>query len=313
MELKLVPLEVPENGNLILGQSHFIKTAEDIYEAIVNTVPQMKFGVAFNEASGPCLTRVEGNDEGLKALAVSVLGENDTVRLQVQSTGEWKEVPREKWEIDEARKWAKKEYGLKTVAEVGYDLLPRGTVVPYAIKDAEWTFRLAQVLHPQILAIPGVCDLYTSEMALSTGALYSLERAGLKVRTDYLDAQIKAYRTKVLQHELDIEQIVGKPVRTGAIPPKERHQFFNPASNKELAEYFELAGFSYDSYDADTLKTMAHPMAAKLISYRSDKKLLETYFTALRAEVGDDGLYHPSIREHGTVSGRASSGANLAD
>ena len=69
MELKLVSLEIPEGGNVILGQSHFIKTAEDIYEAIVNTVPQMKFGVAFNEASGPCLTRVEGNDEGLKALA----------------------------------------------------------------------------------------------------------------------------------------------------------------------------------------------------------------------------------------------------
>jgi adenosine/AMP kinase len=69
MELKLVPLEIPEGGNLILGQSHFIKTVEDIYEAIVNTVPQMKFGVAFNEASGPCLTRVDGNDEGLKALA----------------------------------------------------------------------------------------------------------------------------------------------------------------------------------------------------------------------------------------------------
>ncbi len=69
MELKLVPLEIPDNGNLILGQSHFIKTVEDIYEAIVNTVPQIKFGVAFNEASGPCLTRVEGNDDGLKLLA----------------------------------------------------------------------------------------------------------------------------------------------------------------------------------------------------------------------------------------------------
>jgi hypothetical protein len=69
MDLKLVRLEVPENGNLILGQTHFIKTVEDVYEAIVNTVPQMKFGVAFNEASGPCLTRVDGNDDGLKALA----------------------------------------------------------------------------------------------------------------------------------------------------------------------------------------------------------------------------------------------------
>src|SRR5947209_6640469 len=70
MELKVVPLELPENGNLILGQSHFIKTVEDIYEAIVNAVPQIKFGVAFNEASGPCLTRVDGNDESLKELAV---------------------------------------------------------------------------------------------------------------------------------------------------------------------------------------------------------------------------------------------------
>jgi adenosine/AMP kinase len=69
MELKLVPLRIPAEGNLILGQSHFIKTVEDIYEAIVNTVPQMKFGVAFNEASGPCLTRVDGNDDALKSLA----------------------------------------------------------------------------------------------------------------------------------------------------------------------------------------------------------------------------------------------------
>jgi adenosine/AMP kinase len=71
MELKLVPLQIPDGGNLILGQSHFIKTVEDIYEAIVNTVPQMKFGVAFNEASGPCLIRVDGNDDALKSLAAA--------------------------------------------------------------------------------------------------------------------------------------------------------------------------------------------------------------------------------------------------
>lgn len=69
MELTTVRLEIPEGGNLILGQTHFIKSVEDLYEALATTVPQMKFGVAFNEASGPCLTRVEGNDEALKALA----------------------------------------------------------------------------------------------------------------------------------------------------------------------------------------------------------------------------------------------------
>jgi adenosine/AMP kinase len=69
MELKAIRLEIPENGNIIVGQSHFIKTVEDLYEAIVNTVPQAKFGIAFNEASGACLTRVDGNDADLKASA----------------------------------------------------------------------------------------------------------------------------------------------------------------------------------------------------------------------------------------------------
>jgi hypothetical protein len=70
MELKTVRLEIPENGNIILGQTHFIKTVEDVYEAVVNTVPQMKFGVAFCEASGACLIRADGNDDALKALAI---------------------------------------------------------------------------------------------------------------------------------------------------------------------------------------------------------------------------------------------------
>jgi adenosine/AMP kinase len=66
MELKAVRLEIPDNGNIIVGQSHFIKTVEDLYEAMVTTAPQMKFGIAFNEASGACLTRVDGNDAGMK-------------------------------------------------------------------------------------------------------------------------------------------------------------------------------------------------------------------------------------------------------
>ena len=71
MELKTVRLTIPENGNIIVGQSHFIKTVEDIYEAIVNTSPHLQFGIAFNEASGDCLTRVDGNDESLKQNAIA--------------------------------------------------------------------------------------------------------------------------------------------------------------------------------------------------------------------------------------------------
>jgi len=71
MELLSVRLDIPDGSNLILGQSHFIKTAEDLYEVVVNTVPGAKFAVAFNEASGPCLTRVESNDEELRRAAIS--------------------------------------------------------------------------------------------------------------------------------------------------------------------------------------------------------------------------------------------------
>ncbi|HLG98075.1 MAG TPA: adenosine-specific kinase [Bryobacteraceae bacterium] len=69
MDLHAVRVEIPAEGNIIVGQSHFIKTVEDIYEAVVNAVPQMKFGIAFNEASGACLTRVDGNDDELKGIA----------------------------------------------------------------------------------------------------------------------------------------------------------------------------------------------------------------------------------------------------
>ena len=67
--LEIVTIETPAGANLILGQAHFIKTAEDLYETVVNAVPSAKFGVAFSEASGPRLIRSEGNDPNLQAAA----------------------------------------------------------------------------------------------------------------------------------------------------------------------------------------------------------------------------------------------------
>jgi len=69
IELKTVEIEKPEDINFILGQTHFIKSVEDIYEIMVSSVPSAKFGVAFCEASGACKVRSEGNDPGLKKLA----------------------------------------------------------------------------------------------------------------------------------------------------------------------------------------------------------------------------------------------------
>lgn len=70
LELKAVRMDFPADTNIIVGQSHFIKTVEDLYEAVSTTVPQAKFGLAFNESSGACLTRSEGNDPTLRDAAI---------------------------------------------------------------------------------------------------------------------------------------------------------------------------------------------------------------------------------------------------
>src|SRR5450759_4606618 len=69
LKIKVIKLDVPDGCNIILGQSHFIKTVEDLYEAIFNTVPGAKFGIAFAEASGNCLVRIAGNSDELVELA----------------------------------------------------------------------------------------------------------------------------------------------------------------------------------------------------------------------------------------------------
>lgn len=102
MELQIVPVALPEGANVIVGQSHFIKTVEDIYEAVVNTNPNIRFGVAFNEASGPCLIRHDGNDEALREAAITTardIGAGHIFVLYIKDgfpinlTGRLKDVP----------------------------------------------------------------------------------------------------------------------------------------------------------------------------------------------------------------------------
>ena len=70
VEMKTVTMQIPDGSNIIIGQTHFIKTAEDLYEVMINAVPGIKFGIAFCEASGPCLVRAEGNDSSLRESAI---------------------------------------------------------------------------------------------------------------------------------------------------------------------------------------------------------------------------------------------------
>ena len=73
MDLKTVRVEIPADANIILGQTHFIKTAEDLYEILAGSSPHIKFGLAFTEASGPCLIRHEGNDPDLTQSAIATV------------------------------------------------------------------------------------------------------------------------------------------------------------------------------------------------------------------------------------------------
>jgi adenosine/AMP kinase len=88
LEIKAVPMEFPADANIIVGQAHFIKTVEDLYEAMSTTVPQARFGIAFNESSGACLTRSEGNDDSLRDCAVrnaQAVGAGHTFVLVMQN------------------------------------------------------------------------------------------------------------------------------------------------------------------------------------------------------------------------------------
>ena len=85
--IEIVPLSWQDGANIIVGQSHFIKTAEDLAEVMANTAPSAKYGLAFNEASGPCLVRTEANDEALVADAVraaTAVGAGHTFYLVVK-------------------------------------------------------------------------------------------------------------------------------------------------------------------------------------------------------------------------------------
>jgi hypothetical protein len=88
LEMEAVRMEVPADANVIVGQAHFIKTVEDLYEAVATTVPQSNFGLAFNESSGACLTRSEGNDQTLRDTAIrnaQALGSGHTFVLVIRN------------------------------------------------------------------------------------------------------------------------------------------------------------------------------------------------------------------------------------
>lgn len=232
----------------------------------------------------------EHRRKGLKHLAHVLLGEDTD----------------EETKVKEAKVAVKKKLGLKSEREIGYHMLPREVVVPYALKDAEFTLRLYELLAPLLARHPNLTTLYEMEMELSL-VLLDMERAGFAVDLDYAERITKEYGRKILDAEASIEAIVSRPI--GDKPAKGE---FNPNSPKQVTEWFdEECGITLLSTDKAHLRSVEHPLAQALLELRHVTKLHSTYLLPLLHETRN-GVIHPNFRQHGTKTGRMSSGGATA-
>lgn len=209
------------------------------------------------------------------------------------------EMTNEEEYLKEVRKRVKKTLGLKSIKDVSYDMLPRPSLIPYAIKDAEFTIRLFHMLYPEVVNMPrtgkdfpSLHELYVNEMEL-TLVLLDMETAGLGVDLEYTERTAKEYARKALMLELDIRDMVGR-------------EDFNPNSPKQLTEAFAERGTIIDSTNKQTLSELDDPLAEKVLELRSVKKMHGTYLTSMLDETVD-GVLHPHFNAAKTKTARFSS------
>jgi len=215
----------------------------------------------------------ENDRHGLKYLAKKILGE----------------------ETDEDEKLAKVRRKLKIKKDEGYHLLPREVVVPYAMKDTEFTLRLYEALRPKL---PEALEpLYHQEVAVAL-ALLDVEAQGIGLDVAYLEKTASEYGVRLMR-------LSGK-LQTLADPPN--GATFNPNSPKQIMEAFERRGVRVDATDKATLKTLDDELATVLLDYRNVKKMHSTYLVGMLAEQVD-GVIHPNFNTTLPRTGRMSSSA----
>lgn len=244
----------------------------------------------------------ENGSKGLKALAVNVLHEKDTIDVEVKSgpnKGKFRQVPRELHQLRAVRK----KLGLK--ASDGYFHLPREVVVPYALKDTEFTLRLWETLFPTLLRKaekdPALTQLYADECEL-TLALLDMEAQGLGVDTEYLDTTVHEYGVRVMEKLMAVVELSG-------------NKDLNPASPKQLLAAFEKLGEPVDSTTVTALQGLVHSsknakaqaLAQAVLDYRSDAKVYVGYLKALQNEQRGR-IWHPNFNPVLPKTGRMSSG-----
>lgn len=186
---------------------------------------------------------------------------------------------------------------LKLRKEDGYHMLPREVLLPYAIKDAEFTLELYYRLAPQLTPYPELLELYRLEKELCL-VLGSMEARAMRVDVDYLRETAREYASAALRAEVAIRELVGD-------------EEFNPNSPKQLIEALAKRGIVVDSTSRETLEPLDDELAQLVLELRSLRKIHGTYLVALLDEQ-KGGLVHPWFRSNGTRTGRMSSGGATA-
>ena len=232
-------------------------------------VPLSVFKDKFEDTQALAHLINEQQSTSLKYLARTVLGEET--------------------DEDEVLKvWRRKN---KIKKDEGYEPIPNEILAPYAAKDAEFTLRLYKVLWNRMPK--DLHPLYQIEKNL-TLSLLGIEARGLQIDRAYVKLQRKEYGDRIYKLKQRIGELAGEE--------------FNPQSPKQLIEVFAQRGVRIAATDKATLASVDDELAALIVELREANKIKSTYLDAL-AEEAKDGILHPSFRQHGTRTGRMSSGA----
>lgn len=255
--------------------------------------PEMLDGVELHDTQTLWTLIDENARKGLKHLATTVLKIDNTVEVTISSgpnKGTTKRVPREEHELARVRR------KLKLKKEDGYHLLPREVIVPYALKDTEFTLLLFETLLPRLEKIgdPRLLELYREFMELKL-ALLDMEADGFKLDLPYLDEVTSEYGVKVMEGWERIVSLTGNAE-------------LNPQSPAQLLKAFSDRGVTLESTAEAALSEVDDELARELLQYRHDKKLHTTYLRGLQDEqLG--GVVHPNFNDDAARTGRMSSSA----
>jgi DNA polymerase I-like protein with 3'-5' exonuclease and polymerase domains len=233
----------------------------------------------------------ENSTKGLKDLAVRVLKYDDTLKTVYKSgakKGQVKEVPKEAFRLNEIRR----KLGLKK--EDGYHLLPRTFLIPYALRDTEFTLQLHEVLQPRLRDVgdPRLFELYADAMQLKR-VLLRMESDGFDLDVQYTQDKASEYGVRVMEKWDKVVALVGDPD-------------FNPRSPDQVKAAFKRRGVAVENTQAKTLQVLDDELAETLLDYRDDFKIHGTYLLGLLRE-HRGGRVHPNFNDDGARTGRMSS------